>query len=576
VRGASGALTSGGRTLHLRLHSAAASAFALVACAAPAFAQGIRPGDERPPLPAPQPEVPAPPPLELPPLPEAPPEPLAAGLRVYVARFEITGSTVFSNEELAAAVAPYTGREISSEELISARDAVTQLYVDAGYPTSGATIPDQDDVGSGRVRLEIVEGVLAQVDVTGNRRFRDIYFRSRLLRAGRAPLDVHRLERALQILQQDPWIERVEGQLEPADRLGESLLRLRVSERPFYRLRLGAANDHSPAIGSYGGSVEGWLANPIGVGDELAAWFQGSEGLLDVEARYDIPLTSLDTTLRLRFRNTETKIVEHPFDDLDVEATSRTYAIEIAQPLYRGESDAIWAGVIGEYRSSKTSVLGEDFCFEPQTASCDDPTVSVMRNTLEWTRSTRRNVFALRSLLSVGVEAFDATTHSKAEVPDGRYVAWLGQAQWAHVLPESVWSTQSLIRVDTQLTDDPLLSIERFAIGGLRSVRGYRENQLVRDSGVVVSGELRIPLWRDSLRNPLVALVPFTDFGHGWNEGEDPPDDTLWSLGVGLRFTPTEWLLAEIYWGGRLKDVPNPNDDLQDEGVSYRMVVDVF
>ncbi|HEX5065073.1 MAG TPA: ShlB/FhaC/HecB family hemolysin secretion/activation protein [Myxococcota bacterium] len=559
-----------------RLHLAAACLFGLLGPDEPAFAQGIRPGDERPPLPAPQPQAPTPPPLELPPLPEAPEGPLAAGLRVYVARFEITGSTIFSDAELAAAVTPYTGREISSEELVAARDAVTQLYVDAGYPTSGATIPDQDDLSEGVVRLEIVEGALVAVEVTGNTRFRDIYFRSRLLRAGRAPLDVSRLERALQILQQDPWIERVEGQLEPADRLGESLLRLHVSERSSYRLRLGAANDHSPSIGSYGGSVEGWLANPIGVGDELAAWFQGSEGLLDVEGHYEIPLTSLDTTLRLRFRNTETKIVEHPFDDLDVEATSRTYAVELAQPLYRDETDAIWAGIIGEYRTTHTSVLGEDFCFEPQTASCDDPTVSVLRQNLEWSRSTRRNVFALRSLLSLGVEAFDATTHGDADVPDGRYLAWLGQAQWAHVLPESVWGTQTLVRVDAQLTDDPLLSIERFAIGGLRSVRGYRENQLVRDSGVVVSGELRIPIWRDSLRNPLLALVPFTDYGYGWNKGPEPPDDTLWSLGVGLRFTPTEWLLAEIYWGGRLKDVPNPNDDLQDEGVYYRVVVDVF
>jgi hemolysin activation/secretion protein len=245
-------------------------------------------------------------------------------------------------------------------------------------------------------------------------------------------------------------------------------------------------------------------------------------------------------------------------------------------PLFRSEDDQVWAGLIAEHRSSKTSVLGEDFCFEPQTASCDDPTVSVLRQSLEWTRATRADVFALRSLLSVGVEALDATTHGKASVPDGRYLVWLGQAQWVHVLPERLWGTQTLLRVDTQISNDPLLSIERFAIGGLDSVRGYRENQLVRDSGVVVSGELRIPVWRDSLRRSLLELVPFTDYGYGWNDGFEPPDDTLWSLGAGLRFTPWRWLLAEIYWGGRLRDVPNPNDDLQDEGVSFRVVVDVF
>ena len=77
-----------------------------------------------------------------------------------------------------------------------------------------------------------------------------------------------------------------------------------------------------------------------------------------------------------------------------------------------------------------------------------------------------------------------------------------------------------------QISADPLLSIERFAIGGRDTVRGYRENQLVRDSGVVASAELRIPLWRDSLRRPLLELVPFMDYGTGWNDGPEPPDDT--------------------------------------------------
>ena len=195
----------------------------------------------------------------------------------------------------------------------------------------------------------------------------------------------------------------------------------------------------------------------------------------------------------------------------------------ISQPLYRSEADEISAGLIAEHRTSKTSVLGEDFCFEPQTASCDDPTVSVLRQVLEWTRPTRTDVFAARSMLSVGVEALDATTHGKASIADGRYLVWLGQAQWAHVLPESLWSTQTLVRVESQISNDPLLSIERFSIGRLESVRGYRENQLVRDSGVVVSGELRIPIWRDSLRRPLLELVPFTDYGYGWNDASSRP-----------------------------------------------------
>ena len=80
--------------------------------------------------------------LALPPVVESS-EPGAPGLRIRVERFEIRGSSVFDAATLEAVVAPFQGRAIHSEELLAARDAVTRLYVDAGYVTSGAIVPDQ-------------------------------------------------------------------------------------------------------------------------------------------------------------------------------------------------------------------------------------------------------------------------------------------------------------------------------------------------------------------------------------------------------------------------------------------------
>src|SRR5262245_17432573 len=100
--------------------SLAALALALTVAAA-ARAQEIRPGDVRPELPAPGPgEEPR---FRLPPV--APPADEGrpgAGLHLHVERFEITGSTVFSAEELARAVAPFAGRDLGTEDLLAARD----------------------------------------------------------------------------------------------------------------------------------------------------------------------------------------------------------------------------------------------------------------------------------------------------------------------------------------------------------------------------------------------------------------------------------------------------------------------
>ncbi len=561
--------------------SALAAALLALGAASEAIAQDIRPGDVRPELPPPAPGEEAPR-FELPPLPlpgaEGRP---AAGLRLRVERFEITGSTVFEDEELARAVAPFTGRELETEELLAARDAVTRLYEDAGYRGSGAVLPDQDPTG-GVVRLEVVENELAEVEVHGNRQFRDGYFASRLLRAGRAPLRLQQLEAVIQQLQRHPLIERVEAVLEPARVRGQSRLVLTVAEGARFHLGLEGSNDRSPAVGSWGGGGDASVFNLVGWGDAVTVRGQASEGVQDYEVRADAPITPWDTRAALRFRETRVEIVESPFDELEIESYARTWGAELEHPLYRDDQDEISIGVIGELRKLETQVLGLDFCFEPAAdfsnplPSCSDPRATVLRSSAGWTRRSASDVMALHSLLSFGIDAFGATRHTDRDLADGRFVAWLAQAQWAHVLPEALWDSHLVLRADLQLASEPLLSFERFAIGGRTTVRGYRENFLVTDNGVTASAELRVPIWRDALGRHRLEVVPFTDVGHGWNDGpSDPEDDVLWSGGVGLRTEPIDGVFGEVWWGGRLARVGGLGHDLQDDGVHVRLRVDV-
>lgn len=102
-------------------------------------------------------EFPLPNPLQrnLPPLPEpAPPEPLpeaqqllppAVGASaqpaelpnipgtIKVDRFEVVGSTVFSKQELDAALKDFVGNPLTFAQLLQARSAVSQLYISKGY-----------------------------------------------------------------------------------------------------------------------------------------------------------------------------------------------------------------------------------------------------------------------------------------------------------------------------------------------------------------------------------------------------------------------------------------------------------
>ncbi|MBA2491622.1 MAG: ShlB/FhaC/HecB family hemolysin secretion/activation protein, partial [Gammaproteobacteria bacterium] len=203
-------------------------------------------------------------------------------------------------------------------------------------------------------------------------------------------------------------------------------------------------------------------------------------------------------------------------------------------------------------------------------------TATVLRLSQGWINRSLVQVLAARSTFSLGVDALGATMNGGA-LHDGRFFAWLGQFQLARRLGDS--GSQFIFRTDLQLAEDPLLPLEQFAVGGAYTVRGYRENQLVRDNGLVASAEFRIPVLRlpiprlsRTVEDGFVQLAPFADFG--WAENTDiatPDPNTISSLGLGLRWDPSSNLHAEIYWGYGLREIDTLNEDLQDSGIHFRV-----
>jgi hemolysin activation/secretion protein len=225
-------------------------------------------------------------------------------------------------------------------------------------------------------------------------------------------------------------------------------------------------------------------------------------------------------------------------------------------------------------------LLGDPFSFSPG-AQNGKSTVTAVRVAFEWTESTAQQVLALRSRFSIGLDALGATIHESSDVPDGHFFSWLGQFQWARRLTS--WDLQTIFRLDLQLTTDPLLPLEQIAVGGRFSVRGYRENQLVRDNGLIVAFESHLPLVRRKPWAHVLQLVPFVDFGKAWDhQGATPDPQMLVSVGIGLHWivtlmSPLRWQpQLEVYWGYRLTDVETADDNLQDLGLHIRFVITAF
>jgi hemolysin activation/secretion protein len=525
------------------------------------------------------------PPIVPPPLVE-PSEPFARQ-RVLVKDIRVVGSTVFSAEELARVTAPYINREVSAEDLEALRRALTVLYISRGYVNSGAILPDQR-VADGVVTYRIIEGALTGIDVHGNRWFRSGYFRNRLSLAGKPPLDVSALQREIQMLLQDERIQRLSAEVKPGVRPGEALLDLTVEEQFPLKLWLDVNNYQTPSVGAERGIVTLAHQNLTGNGDVLTLRYGKSSGLHPLlDFRYAIPVTPVDTTLSFQYRRNTFAVVEPPFDELEIENESEIFTLGVRQPVYRSPTTEFAVELVGERLSSNSSLFGEPFTLTPGARN-GESIVTALRAALELVHRRQNQVIAARSRFSVGVDALGSTIHDRG-LPDSHFFSWLGQFQWVRRLGVSdipqIADSLLILRSDVQLADDSLLTLEQIAVGGRYSVRGYRENTIVRDNAIIASVEARIPLVQNVRWADYLQVAPFFDYGRAWqSKGRTEEPRSISSVGVGLRWGLTLRSAVpvrpsfEVYWGHALENVKtlSTKHNLQDDGVHFQFVVGFF
>lgn len=485
--------------------------------------------------------------------------------RIFVGRIRVSGSTVFSAEELAQVTAPYVGRALTNEDLAALRQALTLKYVNAGYINSGAVLPDQQVV-DGEVEYRIVEGRLVEVTVTGTLRLHPDYIGDRLALGGEPPLNVAALQDRLQLLLQGPFIKRINAQLAPGDHAGEARLEARVEEGPRGRLSLTLDNDLSPSLGDARVRLDGQLYSPSGRGDILSGDLEYAQGYSKLSAGYAIPINARDTTLEVYAARSDANVVEQPLSGLDIQSSEHTFGLRLSHPVLRNAREQLNLAAGFDLRQSQSQLLGTGYAFSPGVEPDGKSKVSVLRLVQDYVGRDRAQVIAARSTFSWGIDAFGATDQGDA-LPNGKFLAWLGQFQYARRLGES--DMQLLFRFDGQLTSQALLPLEQFSVGGMRTVRGFRRNQLVRDQGYATSLELRLPVMRGQEGAPRLQLAPFVDVGGAWYKGRPSQSPrTLGSAGLGLLFDPRPGVRAELYWANALagRDVGNPSESLSDRG----------
>ena len=505
--------------------------------------------------------------------------------KIKVEKFIFKGNTVLSTQKLESVVASYINREITFSELLEARTAVTNLYIQQGYVTSGAFFPVIENqailISKGVVTIQIVEGKLEEINIVGSARLKN-YIRERLRTNTTKVFNSKNLLIGLQLLQTDPLIAKISAVVDKGSQLNTSILNVTVKPRQPLKIEAVLDNSRSPAIGTFQRRVELSDANLLGLGDRLSLGYRNTDGSNTLTTSYSIPINPQNGTVQFFYANSSANVVERPFSKLDILSNARAYEVTFRQPILQqansNSTQEFALGLTASRLESESSLLNSPFPLSVGADSMGRTRISAIRFFQEWTQRHRQGALVARSQLSLGVGAIDATINKSA--PDSRFLSWRGQVAWLRRLARN--GTSLLVRTDIQLADRPLVTLEQFGLGGAISVRGYRQDTFLTDNAFLLSAQVLIPIWRTDTEQ--LDVIPFFDMGTSWNKNADRDNGiavstgTLASIGLGIRYQLADRLSANLDWGIPLIEV-NTNSNLrtwQENGIYFSINYRLF
>lgn len=491
---------------------------------------------------------------------------------ITINRILLRGNTRFTTEDLAPLLS-----EVSGPTTLGALNrvvaAITAAYINAGYITSRAVLPSQP-LDQGDITILVIEGTLAEVDISGLERLNPGYVRRRIDLGVTTPLNANALEDQLRLLNNDPNLANIQADLQSGDTLGTSRLVIDLEEsRPWF----GAAftDNASPAsVGSERIGASAGYRNLTGWGDTLRVGYTRTYagGYQAWDFGYSIPLNPMEGTLDVRAGFERSRIVQAPFDELNIRGRSQRYDVTFRQPLLRNPREEFALALTFSRQTGQSFIFNDIGAPFGLGAEADGSTrTSVLRFSQDYLRRDTQGAWSGQSQFNLGIDAFGITRNADP-IPDGRFFSWLGQvARVQRLSPDS----QMIFQGALQLSPSNLLASETFGMGGAQTLRGYRQNARSGDNGWRFSAENRTTVARFNDETHLLQVAPFFDLGAVWNNPNNPgqiaSDHFLAGAGVGLLWVAQPSWSARMDFALPLVTMRDRGNNLQDNGLYFTL-----
>jgi hemolysin activation/secretion protein len=495
---------------------------------------------------------------------------------------QVDGNTVLDQQIIEKTVYPFLGPGKSIDSVEQARQALESVYKTRGYPTVLVEIPEQDVI-EGVVRLQVVEGTIERLKITGSRYYAlgRISDKVPALAAGQVPYM--------------PVVQEQVGEMakESSDRVvtpifragstpGKTEVELRVKdELPLHgSVEINGRNSEHTTRSRLIGSIR--YDNLWQRFHSASLQYQVSpEDYNEVEVwsgTYVMPTGWADTRLAAYGIgiSSNTQLgggLGASIGGLNVVGTGAIYGARLMKPLpaLNQYFHSLTFGYDYKDFNQGVTVQGQDQQATPISYSSFQVGYDGAWRQEGATTSVSSAVhFSIRGLGNEQQQFEDKRFNARSN-----YNYFTTDLKHLRELPGDL---RLAARASGQAADSPLISNEQFAAGGQLSVRGYHQTQQLGDDGVNLSLELQSPSLKPddwTFTQNLRAHV-FFDYAYLWIQSPLPKNPSHYKLagaGAGLRMQLFKHFIGEFDWAYPLYQ--QGTVDVGNQRVDFRLIYEL-
>ena len=487
---------------------------------------------------------------------------------------DVDGNTLLEPADLQTVLEPFLGPGRKAEDVDQARETLEKLYRELGYRTVNVSIPQQT-IKDGVIRLEVVEGRVSRLTVSGSKYTSLDRVRSEVpsLAEGQVP-DFNQVERDL-VYANRYQTRKVTPSLRAGPSPGTYYIDLNVEDH--FPLHANAEYNNRATRGTTPRRAIAGLGydNLFQLGHSASFTFQTAPERTQDSRLYIASYIAhiVDETWSLFFNSLKSDTDVSAFPGVEVVGASTNIGVKLVKqfPDLGGKLyPSMSLGV--DYKKIDTVVR-----LSSATGNSDFSTpVRYYPLTLAYSQLLHLETQTLQSDLTLGFTTL-ATASSRDQLDfDQNRLGYRGQSfylrgsnNYSLDLPAGFGIG---LRMSGQITDRPLVSGEQFTSGGQDSVRGYLEAEVAGDEGASGSFELRGPsipdLFAGSRWSTILAEFrpyAFFDAATVSLDGEiaagTPRSSALTSYGGGLSIRIRDQFTATLDWALPLRDGPQGSSE---------------